>query len=138
MIFTLLTVKNVQDQDGNFLLLFLNQPHLERNINIIMFIIYWNKQHFVWSLIFKSIIIGMYFMEQVLPGLFVGNYRDSKDTVQLERHKISHIVAIHDAARRLHPVSNNLWDSITFYREIESFSLASTTSTTAIYAITLG
>ncbi|GLG97761.1 Dual specificity protein phosphatase 22 [Gryllus bimaculatus] len=38
----------------------------------------------------------------VLPGLYVGNYRDSKDSTQLERFQITHIVAIHDAARKLH------------------------------------
>ncbi|PNF14174.1 Dual specificity protein phosphatase 22 [Cryptotermes secundus] len=42
-------------------------------------------------------------MFQVLPGLYVGNYRDSKDASQLERFEITHIVAIHDAARKLHP-----------------------------------
>lgn len=42
---------------------------------------------------------------QVLPGLYVGNYRDSKDPVQLEKYKITHILSIHDAARRLHSVS---------------------------------
>lgn len=42
---------------------------------------------------------------QVLPGLYVGNYRDSKDNAQLERHGITHIIAIHDAARKLHHVS---------------------------------
>lgn len=42
---------------------------------------------------------------QVLPGLYVGNYRDSKDPQQLERHNITHIVAIHDCPRRLLPVS---------------------------------
>ncbi|KAF5287865.1 hypothetical protein FQA39_LY15641 [Lamprigera yunnana] len=41
-------------------------------------------------------------MNKVLPGLYVGNYRDSKDAAQLAKHKISHIVAIHDTARRLH------------------------------------
>ncbi|KAH8379483.1 hypothetical protein KR009_005277, partial [Drosophila setifemur] len=40
---------------------------------------------------------------QVLPGLYVGNYRDSKDHTQLERFKISHIIAIHDSPRRLLP-----------------------------------
>lgn len=45
------------------------------------------------------------FCWQVLPGLYVGNYRDSKDTVQLEKFKITHILSIHDAARRLHSVS---------------------------------
>lgn len=43
----------------------------------------------------------------MLPGLYVGNYRDSKDAVQLDRYHISHIVAIHDSARKLHPVSIN-------------------------------
>lgn len=42
-------------------------------------------------------------MNKVLPGLYVGNYRDSKDAVQLDRYHISHIVAIHDSARKLHP-----------------------------------
>ncbi|XP_046396981.1 dual specificity protein phosphatase 22-like [Ischnura elegans] len=42
-------------------------------------------------------------MNKVLPGLYVGNYRDSKDAAQLDRYEITHIVAIHDAARRLHP-----------------------------------
>ena len=43
---------------------------------------------------------------QVLPGLYVGNYRDSKDAAQLERFEITHILAIHDAAKRLHSVSS--------------------------------
>ncbi|XP_074098762.1 uncharacterized protein LOC141527264 [Cotesia typhae] len=41
-------------------------------------------------------------MNKVLPGLYVGNYRDSKDEAQLKRFEITHILAIHDAARRLH------------------------------------
>ncbi|KYQ57171.1 Dual specificity protein phosphatase 22 [Trachymyrmex zeteki] len=39
---------------------------------------------------------------QVLSGLYVGNYQDSKDADQLERFEITHILAIHDTARRLH------------------------------------
>lgn len=42
---------------------------------------------------------------QVLPGLYVGNYRDSKDHQQLEKYNITHIVAIHDSPRRLLAVS---------------------------------
>ncbi|KAL7734951.1 hypothetical protein ACLKA6_011217 [Drosophila palustris] len=42
-------------------------------------------------------------MGNVLPGLYVGNYRDSKDHQQLEKFKISHIIAIHDSPRRLLP-----------------------------------
>ncbi|XP_015176092.1 PREDICTED: dual specificity protein phosphatase 22-like isoform X3 [Polistes dominula] len=41
-------------------------------------------------------------MNKVLPGLYVGNYQDSKDADQLERFEITHILAIHDTARRLH------------------------------------
>uniref|UniRef100_A0A0A9YY25 Dual specificity protein phosphatase 15 n=2 Tax=Lygus hesperus TaxID=30085 RepID=A0A0A9YY25_LYGHE len=40
---------------------------------------------------------------KVLSGLYVGNFRDSKDASQLDRFNITHIVAIHDAARKLHP-----------------------------------
>lgn len=36
-----------------------------------------------------------------MPGLYVGNYRDSKDPQQLDKHNISHIIAIHDSPRRL-------------------------------------
>ncbi|XP_063920213.1 dual specificity protein phosphatase 22 isoform X2 [Zophobas morio] len=41
-------------------------------------------------------------MNKVLPGLYVGNYRDSKDANQLAKHNITHIVAIHDSAKRIH------------------------------------
>ncbi|XP_011200620.2 dual specificity protein phosphatase 15 isoform X1 [Bactrocera dorsalis] len=42
-------------------------------------------------------------MNKVLPGLYVGNYRDSKDQQQLDKHQITHIIAIHDSPRRLLP-----------------------------------
>uniref|UniRef100_A0A0A1XAU0 Dual specificity protein phosphatase 15 n=1 Tax=Zeugodacus cucurbitae TaxID=28588 RepID=A0A0A1XAU0_ZEUCU len=42
-------------------------------------------------------------MNLVLPGLYVGNYRDSKDQQQLDKHQITHIIAIHDSPRRLLP-----------------------------------
>jgi len=42
---------------------------------------------------------------QILPGLYVGNYRDSKDTKQLDGNKITHILSIHDDARKLFKVS---------------------------------
>ncbi|KAH8261506.1 hypothetical protein KR044_010350, partial [Drosophila immigrans] len=44
----------------------------------------------------------------VLPGLYVGNYRDSKDHQQLDKFKISHIIAIHDSPRRLLPVRSTV------------------------------
>ncbi|XP_064107506.1 serine/arginine repetitive matrix protein 2-like isoform X1 [Macrobrachium nipponense] len=37
----------------------------------------------------------------VLPGLYVGNFRDSKDPEQLKTHNITHILSIHDNARKL-------------------------------------
>ena len=45
----------------------------------------------------------MYFF-QILPGLFVGNFRDSKDTKQLDIHKITHILSIYDDAKKLFKV----------------------------------
>lgn len=40
-------------------------------------------------------------LKKVLPGLYVGNYRDSKDLNQLEQHRITHILAIHDNPKHL-------------------------------------
>ena len=36
---------------------------------------------------------------QVLPGLYVGNFRDSRDEKQLKENKITHILSIHDNAK---------------------------------------
>ncbi|GJQ79011.1 hypothetical protein Trydic_g172 [Trypoxylus dichotomus] len=41
-------------------------------------------------------------MNKVLPGLYVGNYRDSKDNAQLAKYNITHILSIHDTAKKLH------------------------------------
>ncbi|KAA0192442.1 hypothetical protein HAZT_HAZT007908 [Hyalella azteca] len=49
--------------------------------------------------------------KSVLPGLYVGNFRDSKDTGQLKEHGITHILAIHDNARKL-PCNNNRFEAI--------------------------
>ena len=43
---------------------------------------------------------------QILPGLFVGNVQDSKDAKQMDIHRITHILAIHDDAKRLFKVRN--------------------------------
>ncbi|CAK8682009.1 unnamed protein product [Clavelina lepadiformis] len=40
-------------------------------------------------------------MNKILPGLFVGNFRDAKDEEQLEQNNITHILSIHDNARPL-------------------------------------
>ena len=42
---------------------------------------------------------------QVLPGLYVGSYRDSKDLHQLSANSITHIVAVHDTAKKWYKVS---------------------------------
>lgn len=38
-------------------------------------------------------------MNKVLPGLYLGSIKDSKDKTQLETNKITHILAIHDHAK---------------------------------------
>ncbi|KAJ7374873.1 Dual specificity protein phosphatase 22 [Desmophyllum pertusum] len=38
-------------------------------------------------------------MNKVLPGLYLGNYRDAKDMEQLTKNNITHILAIHDNAQ---------------------------------------
>lgn len=44
-------------------------------------------------------------MNKVLPGLYLGNFRDAKDMEQLTKNNITHILAIHDNA---HPVLEHL------------------------------
>ncbi|KAL3259384.1 hypothetical protein MRX96_002034 [Rhipicephalus microplus] len=41
-------------------------------------------------------------MNKVLPGVYIGNFRDSKDPEQLQANNITHIISIHDTARKLH------------------------------------
>lgn len=47
-------------------------------------------------------------LSQVLPGLYVGNYRDSKDINQLTMQRITHILAIHDNPKHLYPEKHYL------------------------------
>ena len=39
-------------------------------------------------------------MCQVIPGLYVGSARDSQDWEQLRAARISHIVSVHDTAKK--------------------------------------
>ena len=39
-------------------------------------------------------------MGEILPGLFIGSAKDSTDLEELRRHGITHIVSIHDAAKK--------------------------------------
>ncbi|XP_023216722.1 dual specificity protein phosphatase 22-like [Centruroides sculpturatus] len=41
-------------------------------------------------------------MNKVLPGLYIGNIRDSKDQEQLKANEITHIISIHDNAKQLY------------------------------------
>ncbi|XP_038070037.1 dual specificity protein phosphatase 22-like [Patiria miniata] len=38
-------------------------------------------------------------MSEIIPGLFVGNFRDAKDQEALHNNRITHIVTIHDHAK---------------------------------------
>ncbi|XP_053570639.1 dual specificity protein phosphatase 22 [Bombina bombina] len=38
-------------------------------------------------------------MNKILPGLFIGNFKDARDIEQLHKNKITHILSIHDSAR---------------------------------------
>lgn len=40
-------------------------------------------------------------MSKILPGLYVGNFRDAKDPEQLKANNITHILSIHDNAKKL-------------------------------------
>ncbi|KAL8564593.1 hypothetical protein ACOMHN_032149 [Nucella lapillus] len=40
-------------------------------------------------------------MSKILPGLYVGNFRDAKDPKQLSENNITHILSIHDNAKKL-------------------------------------
>uniref|UniRef100_A0ABK0L5Q0 Dual specificity phosphatase 22 n=1 Tax=Rattus norvegicus TaxID=10116 RepID=A0ABK0L5Q0_RAT len=38
-------------------------------------------------------------MSQILPGLYIGNFKDARDAEQLSRNKVTHILSVHDTAR---------------------------------------
>ncbi|KAM4689786.1 dual specificity protein phosphatase 22 [Discoglossus pictus] len=38
-------------------------------------------------------------MNKILPGLFLGTFKDARDIEQLHKNKITHILSIHDSAR---------------------------------------
>lgn len=63
-------------------------------------------------------------MNKVLPGLYVGSYRDSKDINQLEKFDISHVITIHDSPKRLYPnlhylmiMASDSPDQVSFWSE---------------------
>ncbi|XP_023076812.1 dual specificity protein phosphatase 22 isoform X1 [Piliocolobus tephrosceles] len=36
---------------------------------------------------------------QILPGLYIGNFKDARDAEQLSKNKVTHILSVHDSAR---------------------------------------
>ncbi|XP_056679339.1 dual specificity protein phosphatase 22 isoform X2 [Monodelphis domestica] len=36
---------------------------------------------------------------EILPGLYIGNFKDARDAEQLSKNKVTHILSIHDSAR---------------------------------------
>ncbi|XP_032318253.1 dual specificity protein phosphatase 22 isoform X1 [Camelus ferus] len=36
---------------------------------------------------------------KILPGLYIGNFKDARDAEQLSRNKVTHILSVHDSAR---------------------------------------
>ncbi|KAL5021945.1 hypothetical protein ScPMuIL_001100 [Solemya velum] len=40
-------------------------------------------------------------MDKIVTGLYVGNYRDARDEEQIKNNNITHILAIHDDAKKL-------------------------------------
>lgn len=48
-------------------------------------------------------------MFQILPGLYVGNFRDAKNVEQLTENNITHILSIHDNAKEILGVSTYIY-----------------------------
>ncbi|XP_004847859.1 dual specificity protein phosphatase 22 isoform X2 [Heterocephalus glaber] len=38
-------------------------------------------------------------MNKILPGLYIGNFKDARDVEQLSKNKVTHILSVHDSAR---------------------------------------
>ncbi|KAI5274478.1 Dual Specificity Protein Phosphatase 22 [Manis pentadactyla] len=38
-------------------------------------------------------------LPQILPGLYIGNFKDARDAEQLSKNKVTHILSVHDSAR---------------------------------------
>ncbi|XP_048656433.1 dual specificity protein phosphatase 22 isoform X3 [Marmota marmota marmota] len=38
-------------------------------------------------------------LTRILPGLYIGNFKDARDAEQLSKNKVTHILSVHDSAR---------------------------------------
>ena len=56
-------------------------------------------------------------VSQIVTGLYLGNFRDAKDNVQLKQNKITHILSIHENAKPMLMVSS-LWLMTNSFRDI--------------------
>ena len=54
----------------------------------------------------RDVLKWRHLLLQILPGLYIGNLRDSKDSKQLDQCKITHVLSIHDNARKVFKVSS--------------------------------
>ena len=50
---------------------------------------------------FLLLLLFLFVYNQIIEGVYVGNFRDSKDEAQLKENGITHILSIHDNARPL-------------------------------------
>jgi len=53
---------------------------------------------------FNFAVVTILFGLQVIPGLYIGSFRDSKDFTQLENNRITHIISVLDAPKKIHQV----------------------------------
>ncbi|XP_030405393.1 dual specificity protein phosphatase 22-like [Gopherus evgoodei] len=50
----------------------------------------------------RAVVAGAYGQlrsNEILPGLFLGNFKDARDAEQLSKNNVTHILSIHDGAR---------------------------------------
>ncbi len=70
-------------------------------------------------LFFNNCTLSLFFLRQILPGLYIGNFRDSKDCKQLDVNRITHILSIHDDAKKLFKVTRKTkGGALTFWSKI--------------------
>ncbi|MEE6465180.1 hypothetical protein FKM82_006476 [Ascaphus truei] len=56
-------------------------------------------------------------MNKILPGLFIGNFKDARDIEKLHKNNITHILSIHDSARPMLEKTQHFKDSTAFIHE---------------------
>ena len=52
----------------------------------------------IWAL--KCVLSECVFLLQILPGLYVGNFNDAKDLEKLNANNVTHILSIHENAKK--------------------------------------